>query len=278
VTASFQGKNRFFLGDLGPEEVRVYENGKPRKIEYFAGKEVPVAFGLLIDRNILPRPFDEPRREGNQVPASMAAGNVAFQILDQALGGQTGWLGVYDQEMSIAADFTADSGRIKDAMQMLRGPERIADESFLYGALVQAVQKLSDRNEKRRVLILLINVLDTATSSKLKNLKNLLSVSNVELFIAGFAPRSSINAGPGLPPAISEASLRDLGGVTAGTAYFSFMEGIEGLGRRISNQIRTFYTIGFESDSPSDKPSSLKIECTRPGTKVTAHPIIPRMQ
>lgn len=277
VTASFLGKNRMFLEDLSREEIRIYENGKPRTIEYFAGREVPVAYGILFDRSILPEPFEDLRREANQVPAAMAAMNVAFQILDQALGGQIGWVGVYDKDIRYPLDFSVDTGRLKDVIQQLRG-QRSTDESFLYGALFESVQKLNPRNEKRRVMILFINILDMATADKLKPLKNLLSASNVEFFVACFATKSGLRGGGGLSPALSEAALRDLASVTAGNAYFSNLEGIEGLGRRISNQIRTFYTIGFESEAASGRPSALKIECTRPGVKVTAHPVIPNLQ
>ena len=166
-------------------------------------------------------------------------------------------------------------GRIKDAIRQLRG-ERTLEESSLYSALFASVKKMNRRNERRRVVILFLEVLDSGTGDKLRPLKNLLSASNIELFIASFASRTATVRG--LPPFQSEASLRDLASVTAGDAYFSAMEGIEGLGRRISEQIRTFYTIGFQSDSPPDNPARLKVECTRPGVKIKSHPVVPNLR
>jgi VWFA-related protein len=277
VSASFLGKNRMFIEDLSPDEVRVYENGKPRTIEFLAGREVSVAYGILFDQSILPQPFDDPRLDANRVSTSMAAMNVAFQVLDQALGRQIGWVGVYEKDLRYPQDYSADTGRLKDAIQALRG-HRTLDESFLYGALFNSIQKLSQRNEKRRVLILFIHTMDMATADKIKPLKNLLSASNVEFFVAGFAPKTGSRASSGLPPEQNEAAIRELASVTAGNAYFTYLEGIEGLGRRISNQIRTFYTIGFEAEAPANPVSTLKIECTRPGVKVTTHPVIPNLQ
>ncbi|MBZ5495479.1 MAG: hypothetical protein LAP85_03680 [Acidobacteriia bacterium] len=275
ATASFLGKNRMFLEDLNRDEVRIFENGRPREVEFFSGPEVPTAYGLLFDRAILPLPFDDARRDQVGIPSSMAATNVAYQLIDQGLANQIGWVGTYDKEMRVALDFSPDTGRIKDVIQQLRA-QRSTEESFLYGTLLEAVKKMVQRNEKRRVLIVFLDFLDTGTGARLKPLKNLLTASNVELFIASFASRT--NAGLGLPPPQSEASLRELAAVTAGGAYFSTMEGIEGLGRRISNQIRTFYTIGFQSESASDQPAPLRIECTRPGVKVMAHPVVPNLQ
>lgn len=276
VTASFLGKNRMYLEDLSREEIRVFENGQPREIEFFAGDEVPTAYGVLFDRSFLPLPYEDLRRDPNVIPSSMAATNTAYQLIDQVLGRQIGWVGIYAKELKIELDFTQDSGRIKDVIQQLRG-ERTTDESSLYRALFSAVRKMSPRNEKRRVLVLFLEILDSEAGSKLKPLKNLVSASNVELFIADFAV-SRFSSSRGMPPAQSEACLRELAGVTAGGAYFSKVEGIEGLGRRIGNQIRTFYTIGFNAEATSDQPAALKIECTRPGTKVACHPVVPNLQ
>jgi len=271
VTASFVGKNRLFLEDLTGEEIRIYENGQPRKVEYLQSGEVPVVFGFLFDRAFLPQPYDEPRYDRSQIPSSMGAMNVAHQVIDQGLGAQTGWVAVYDKDLRTVVDFTSDSGRLKDAIQAMRG-ERTIEDSSLYAALFQAVRKVADRNEKRRVLIVFLESIDRETSGKLKPLKNLLAASNVELFVAGFGSKAGALA------LQNEAALRDLGSVTAGGVYFTSMEGLEGLGRRIVGQIRTFYTIGFQSESKDGQPPSLKIECTRPGVKVSAHPVTPILQ
>jgi VWFA-related protein len=275
VTASFLDRNRLYVENLERDEVRVFEDGQPREVEFLAGEEVPVAYGLLLDRVLLPEPSEESRPYPDYISNSTAALNVAYQLLDQCLRGQAGWAATYDTEMHLVVDFTQDGGRVKQSIQQLRSRHSL-DESSLYSALVTAVQKINQRNEKRRVLVVFLDVLDRNTGGKLKLLKNLLSASNVELFIASFASKSG--SGRGMLPLQSESSLRDLAAVTAGDACFSAMEGIEGLGRRISNQIRTFYTIGFESESSPDKPARLTIECARPGVKVRTHPVTPTLR
>jgi VWFA-related protein len=275
VTASFLDRNRLYVENLKRDEVLVFEDGQPREVEFFAGEEVPVAYGLLLDRVLLPEPFAESRPYPDDISSSTAALNVAYKLLDECLRGQAGWAATYDAEMHVVVDFTQDGGRVKQSIQQLRS-RRSQDESSLYSAVVAAVQKMDQRNEKRRVLVAFLDVLDRNTGGKLKLLKNLLSASNVELFIAGFASKSG--SGRGMLPLQSESSLRDLAAVTAGDAFFSAMDGIEGLGRRLSNQIRTFYTIGFESESSPDKPVRLTIECTRPGVKVKTHPVTPTLR
>ncbi len=275
VSASFVDRNHLYLDNLKSNEIRVTENGQPRDVEFFAGAEIPYVYGLLIDQTLLPENFADLNQYPSGVSNSSAALSVASQILDSPLGQEAGWLATYDKQMHVVVDFTQDSGRIKYAIQQLRGV-RMLEEPSLYTALLSAVQKMDQRNEKRRILIAFVDVVDSESGNRLKILKNLMATSNVELFIAGFG--SKLSSGRGMPPAQSEASLRELGSVTGGDAYFRSMEGIEGLGRRISNQIRTLYTIGFESESSSEKPSQLKIECTRAGVKVKTHPVVPTLR
>ncbi len=275
VNASFLDKNRLFVENLNRNEIRVFEDGSPREIEYFAGSEVPLVYCLLFDRGILPQPFEDMGLIQNTVSSATAATNVAYQLVDLALGSQAGFVATYDREMRVVQDFTQDGGRIKEMIQQLRG-QRSTESSSLYGPLFAAVSKLGERNEKRRVLVLFVNFLDTETGSKLRPLKNLLAGSNLEFFAACFGTKTG--NGRDLPPPQSEASLRELASGTAGDVYYSQMEGIDSLGRRIANQIRTLYTIGFESEAPSDKPAKLTIECTRPGVKVKTHPVVPTLQ
>jgi VWFA-related protein len=276
VTASILDKNRLYLETLSRSDIRVFENGQQREVEFLASKEVPVAYGLLFDRDLLPSPYDDPRRNQFGVPSSTAATNVAYQLLDQALGHEVGWVASYDTEFHLAMDFTQDAGRIKDAIQLM-SRERYIEEPELFSALMEAVGKLSRRNEKRRILIVFVDYLDMKTGGKLKPLKNLLSASNVELFVVGVG-NSKITGDHGMPTAQSEASLRELTGVTAGGAYFALLDGIEGMGRRIAYQINTYYTIGFQAESPRDQPGKMKIDCTVAGAKVTAHPVVPILQ
>ena len=276
VTASFLDRNRLYVENLGRDEIRIFENDQPREVQYMAGREVPMVYGLLFDPYVLPQLFEEPGRDSYGVSIATAAGNVAYQVMDQAFVGQSGWLGTYGDDLQVNVDFVPDSGRIKDALQML-AVERLSREPSLYTALFTAAKKMSRRNEKRRILILFIEVLDSRTGDRLKALKNLLGSSNIELFVASFT-RSRLPGDHGMPLAKSEASLRELADATAGAAYFTPRETIEGMGRRISYQISSFYTVGFESTSTIDKPGKLRIECTRPNVKVTTHNMVPVLQ
>ncbi len=278
VSASFMDKNRLYLDNLSREEVRVLEDGEVREVAFLASDEIPIVYGMLFDRALFSRAdrsYELLRWNQSNVPPVVAAVSTAYQLVDLCMSTQVGWVGVYDQELEVALGFSQDAHRVKEAIQQLRG-RKTTEESDFYSAVFGAVDALRQRHEKRRVLIVFLEVLDRNAGERIKPLKNLLSASNVELFVASFASR--FGPGYGLPPLASQTALKELSDCTAGSAFFKDTATVEAMGRRISDQIRSFYTIGFESYSASGQPGTLTIECTRPGVKVRSHSIVPNLQ
>lgn len=275
VTASFADKRGLFIEDLSPEEVQVFENDQPRKIEFMARDEVPTVYGLIFDLSMLPeKPEDNYRGATLVISGASAARSIAYELIDKHLNRQTIWVGGYEKELRMAQDFTIDGFSAKAAINQMHG-KRGPAETFLYSALFSGVMKMNARTEKRRVIIVFIDVLDSDTAAKLKPLKNVLSASNVELFVVSFASRMGSGRG-GLHPSLSQSSLRELVQVTSGEAFFAtdFKDHFEDITHRMYNMIRTFYTFGFEAEASADKPFRLEISCTRPGSKVKHHPTV----
>jgi len=78
---------------------------------------------------------------------------------------------------------------------------------------------------------------------------------------------------------MSQAGLKELATATAGDALFAtyYREHSEDLTQKIYNQIRTFYTFGFQAEFTGEKPGSLLVKCTRAGSKVRHHPAVPAL-
>jgi VWFA-related protein len=276
VTASLIDKRDLFIENLERQEVQILENDQPRNIEFMARDEVPAVYGLLFDRSLMPEHEETPRFDSRQgVSTSSAVKSLAYALIDKYLGKQTLWVGVYDRELQVLLDFSPDTFRAKDAIQKISG-RYTTESSFLYSALYSSVMRMKDRNEKRRVLIAFLDVTDYETTEKLKPLKNLLSSSNIEVFYISYATKLGGRSGD-LNPVMNQAALKDLARATAGDTFFAadYREHIEDVIRRICDQLRTFYTFGFESQAPVDKPAKLTIRCTRPGSRVKSHPNVP---
>jgi len=274
VTASLTDRRGLFIEDLDSQEIQILEGGQPRRLEFIAREEVPTVYGILFDRDLLQEESNQRWGSRLDVSNTNAAKNLAYQLIDKYVGRQTVWVGVYDRELQVTLDFSTDGFRSKEAIQHMSGG-RTNRETFLYSALYSSVMRMKDRNEKRRVLLLFLNLVDSETASKLKPLKNLLSSSNVELFIVTFA--SQLGSGTGLNSSLSRSALNELAQATAGEMFLAgdYRDHPDDVTQHIYNQLRTFYTFGFESESASDAPAKLTIRCTRPGSKVKCHPTVP---
>jgi hypothetical protein len=277
VTASFQDRNGLFMETLAESEIQISENGQSRKLEFMARDTIPAIYGILIERALIPASGIPERGAFGSVPGIAAVQDMAYEMIDKQLGRQAVWVGVYDRELEVALEPSTDPFMAKNAIQQIRGTRRTED-SFLYAALFSSVQKMNERSEKRRVLIVFLGMLDMGTSGKLKQLKNLLSSSNVELFLVSLAPKTSSPGG--YSPVLSQAALKDLATVTCGDVFFTAdnRDHLDDITRRMMNQIRTFYTFGFESQSTVETPARLSIRCTLPSTKVKHHPTVPVLQ
>lgn len=274
VTATLTDKRGLFIEDLDKQEIEILEDGQPRRLEFMAREEVPTLYGILFDRDLLQ--YEDNRHWGSNLEISRtnAAKNLAYQLIDKYMGRQTVWVGAYGRELQVVLDFSIDWFRAKDAIQRMP-PGSTTPQPFLYSALYSSVMRMKDRNEKRRVLLLFLNLVDADTASKLKPLKNLLSASNVELFVVSFA--SQLGSGTGLNSSMSNSVLKQLTQATAGEMFLAgdYRDHLDDVAQHIYNQLRTFYTFGFESESAADAPARLTIRCTRPGSRVRCHPNVP---
>jgi hypothetical protein len=275
VTASFTNEDSLFIEDLRPDEVQILENDKPQKIELLLREEIPTIYGLLFDRSLLGEDHSVGSSYRPEIPsAATAARDMAFDLIDRYLRGNRMWIASYDKTFHFAVMSTTDGFAAKDAIHQmsLSSP---ADEVFAYSGIYSAVMEMNKCSEKRRVIILLLDTLDQESLGKIPQLQNILSMSNVELISISFASRLSTRSG--IPAEMNRAALAKLAQATSGEAYFSADSGghPEDLVRQIYNRIRTLYTLGFESDAPTETKTKLLILCTRSGSRVRHHAFIP---
>jgi hypothetical protein len=274
ATASFRDRSGFFIENLAKDEVQVFENNEPRTVEFLAGPEMQAVYGIVVDRAVIPDGFENQAGVVRGTSPAAMLQNIAYEMIDKLLGKQPLWVGSYGHELEIHQDFTREPFEAKDAIQRIRG-SRTTSDSFLYSALYSAITKMTGRSERRRVILVLLGHIDSGTISKGKALKNLLGSAAVEVFIVSSASR--LTGRDGVIPAVSDGALADLATATAGD-YVRTPPGLdhpEDAVRTIGNQIRNFYTVGYESTGTTDKPAKLTIRCTRTGARVKHHPVSP---
>jgi hypothetical protein len=274
VTASFVDRNHIFLENLPAGEIEVSEDGQPRQVEFLSMDQLPTVYGILIEDVLLSDPAGGERAGYGSIPSASLARNMLYELVDKHIGREPVWLGTYERDLKVVLDFTNDGFKIKESIQGLNRPSGPSD-SYLYPALFSAIRKTCERGEKRRVLLLMISSLDAESSGRMRALRNLAAASNLELFVVSFASR--LGAPGGLHPSLVDSGLRDLAQATAGEHFAApqHRDHPEDIVRRLVHQIRTLHTIGFQASSPADNPGKLSIRCTRPGSRVRHHPVVP---
>ncbi len=275
VTASFVDKNGFFIENLTRDEVQVFENDQARKLEFLAKDEIPAAYGLIFDRALFPEFPELGRVDASNLPSGDAARSISYALIDKLLGRQTTFVAAYDLGYKVAMDFSIDAYGAKNAIQLISGTKK-AQDSFLYQAMLSAIEAMNQRPERRRILILFVDSVDMNSGGKTKQLKNFLDASNVELFTISFGSKTGTPSGR-LQSVMSESVLKDLVKDTAGEFYtmILYRDHPEDLVRRLANIFHTYYTVGFSSTSTPDRPGKLSIRCTRPGSKVKHRLMVP---
>jgi len=282
VTASFVDDEGFYINDLQQDEVTILEDGQPRPIKFMAGQELPAVYGLIFDRSLLDAPGESDRISGRDRPRiseATAAKNMAYELIDKYLGQHPVWVGAYDKELTVVLEPVRDRFRTKESIQRLQGTKEGA-ESFLYGALFSAIKKMSQRSERRRVLIVFVETMDLESSRRREPLRNLLAASNVETLFVGFGSKLGSSSGPGLRNRMLQPFLAELGRESAGETLFlsDYGGNLDDIVRRLIRQLQTMYTFGFESESSMEKPAELAIKCSRKGCKVKSRSRVPVSQ
>jgi hypothetical protein len=275
VTCSFQDKNGLFLENLTPADIQVFEDGRPASIEFLAMDQMQVVYGLIFEKGLITdSQWQDRRTELHATPGIKSAQDMAYELIDKRLGQQAVWVAAYDRELEVVLEPTTDGFQAKDAIHVIRGVRH--PNSSLYSALFSGIQKMAERSEKRRILLVFLDQVDADTVGKMRPLKNLISGSNVEVFTISFGSRTGAGR-DGLSAVASQGALRDLAKVSCGEAFFAaeYREHLDDISRRLLQQIRTLHTIGFHSSSASQNGGKLLIRCSAPGSRVKHHPTIP---
>lgn len=209
----------------------VYENGRPQPITIFRRDDVPVSLGLVIDNSGSMRTM---RAKVEEAALSFVR---ASNPLDDVF----------------VLNF-ADRGRIdvpatRDPRVLQAGIARL--DSIGGTAMRDAVLMAEDylrqqASQDRRVLLLITDGHDNASTASLKQLREILARSETALFAVGLFRDDPRAPRPG------RAELDQLTELTGGSAYYpTAFDQIESVVRDIAHQIRSQYTIAYAPVNPA---------------------------
>ena len=237
-----------FVGGLTRDQFAVYEDGVRQTIEFFAAEDQPATVGLVIDNSGSMHP-----KRGDVIAAGHAfvrashPGNELFLLHFN----ERVWSGLPE-----AVPFTANPGLLFETLSRTGARGQTA----LYDAMSQALDHVARGTNHHRVLVVISDGRDNASTTQLAPLLGRARQSDAVVYTIGLFDRDSRDRNPKV--------LREIAATTGGMAYFpkNSANAVSTL-EQIARDIRSTYTIGFAPTNATrdGQHRSIRVTARGPG-------------
>lgn len=240
-------RSRFVRG-LTRDQFAVYEDDVRQTIEFFAAEDQPATVGLVIDNSGSMHP-----KRGDVIAAGHAfvrashPGNELFLLHFN----ERVWSGLPE-----AVPFTANPGLLFETLSRTGARGQTA----LYDAMSQALDHVARGTNHHRVLVVISDGRDNASTTQLAPLLGRARQSDAVVYTIGLFDRDSRDRNPKV--------LREIAATTGGMAYFpkNSANAVSTL-EQIARDIRSTYTIGFAPTNATrdGQHRSIRVTARGPG-------------
>jgi Ca-activated chloride channel family protein len=233
-----------FVSGLGKDAFQVLENGRPQNIRLFQHEDLPVSVGLLVDNS------GSMGRKRNDVAAAALAFVRSSNPRDEMFVvdfNEKVILGLPDTKL-----FSATASELELALNGVPAYGGTA----LYDAIETGLAHVSKATRDKKVLILISDGGDNSSRHTLREVLADAGRSNVLIYAIGLLDEHDADQNPKF--------LKRIARVTGGEAFFPAATEVTGVCKRIAEDIRQQYTIGYV-------PADERLDDTYRAIKVTAH-------
>jgi Ca-activated chloride channel family protein len=258
LTVSVRDAQGHLVSDLGADDFRVFEDGRPQTIQIFArAAQQGEEDNLTLDLGLL---MDTSESMINELRLSSEA---AVRFLDAIPRSHNLVTIFFDQDIRVSRYDSEHQQGLIERLSEMKG----AGYTALYDAITVYLSRMED-SPGRKVLVLFTDGEDTTSQTTLPDVLNLVRSSSVTIYPVGFF--NSLGTG-NLRSVMSRGVLHDLAALSGGDLFTpTTSKDLPGIYQKILDELGTQYVIGFSSDRPSSeaKYRRLRVEVTRPGFKV----------
>ncbi len=226
LEATVHDRNGGYVSDLREQDFEVYENGVRQSIRLFRHEDVPVTVGLVIDHS---------SSMGRKLPHVIAAARTFAQSSNP------------EDQMFIVNFYEKVTLGLPAAMPFTDRPDElgraisnapVAGMTALYDAIVKAQERLHAGSRDRKVLIVVSDGGDNASTHTLPEVLKLSEQSSALVYTIGIFDDADEDRNPGV--------LRQLARATGGKAFFpEQLNEVVAICESIARDIRHQYTIGY---------------------------------
>jgi Ca-activated chloride channel homolog len=230
LQATVHDRKGGYVSDLRQQDFEVYEDGVRQSIKVFRHEDVPVTVGLVIDHSGSMRP---------KLSHVTAAARTFVQSSNQE---DQMFVVNFNEKVTLglpaAIPFSDRPNELADAISHMPA----AGMTALYDAIVKAEERLQAGSRDRKVLIVISDGGDNASTHTLAEVLKMTEQSSALMYTIGIFDDEDEDKNP--------AVLRRLARATGGEAFFpSQLDEVVEICERIARDIRHQYTIGYVSSS-----------------------------
>lgn len=220
-----------YVTGLSSDAFRIVEDETPQKIDFFTGEDSPVTVGLLVDSS-------GSMREGRErIIAAATAFAAAINHKDEMFA--LAFNEHVRAALPASTPFTNDANVFRAA---LAGALLAQGRTAMYDALSNGLTYLTKGAHPRRVLVVLGDGGDNASTVNFDQVLREAQASNAAIYTVGLVDPLEREANPRL--------LKRLAQATGGESFFPrHVNDVGGVLREIARDIRHSYTLGYVSSN-----------------------------
>jgi Ca-activated chloride channel homolog len=238
-----------YVSGLTREQFSVYDNGRPVPVEIFSSEDTPVTVGLVIDASSSMR-----RKLGDVIAAAMAfaqASNPDDEVFALYFNDDVRDT-VPDQRFLLAGDLRG----LSTALTSLVAEGRTS----LYDALIEGLDRLAAGSRPRKILLLVSDGGDNASTASLDKVLARARASNAAIYTIGVYEELDLDKNPRVLKALANA--------TGGERFLPPSAGpLLQACQHIAREIRSGYTIGYVPPDRDGAFHRIRVEVIGPNKR-----------
>jgi Ca-activated chloride channel family protein len=221
------------VAGLGKEDFQVFEDKVPQQIESFSHEDVPVTVGLVIDNSGSMR-----SKRTDVIDAALAfarSSNPEDQV----------FVVNFNEHVSMGLPANAPFAGNEPQLEMALSKNKADGLTALYDAVAVALEHLKQGKWDKKVLIIISDGGDNASSHTLAQVLSMVNQSSAILYTMGIFDANDDDRNPRV--------LKELSRISGGESFFPESLGeILPICRQIAHDIRNQYTISY---APANRKS-----------------------
>jgi Ca-activated chloride channel homolog len=245
----FDKNTNSFVTALGRDDFSIYEDGEKQEIRNFAREtNLPLTIAMLVDTS---------GSVGLKLKFEQEAATSFFQNVlkenDRAM------LVELDSSVTLLQDFTNDSNKLAKQIKKLK----TSGNTALYDAIQMTCDQKLIRELGRKAIIILSDGEDTQSSAGFRQAVDMAVRAESTIFAVSLSKGG--NFGTGENTEKGDTTLKEMARETGGKVFFPFkVEELEDAFRQINQELRSQYSIAYESKNQKRDGSYRKIEIKIP--------------